>query len=262
MDIAAYLNRLGVAPQTIGALDVETLGRLQRAHVTTIPFENLSIVGDPHGEWEGPGVSLAPPPLYDKIVDRNRGGYCFELNGLFHELLVALGYEVDRCAARIVSALQTPANHHVNLVHLEQSYLVDVGTGPPMLRTPLPLNGAPRTDTAGITWRVAESDRPDTRYRVERRRPGETEWTGRYVFTPMPRPLSYFGPANEYLQSAPESPFTGAPIVARSTPGGYVKLSADALLVRRPNERDERSVSAAAWPDVLEREFGLRMGPT
>lgn len=261
MNVDAYLSRIGIAPETVEQPDLETLERLQRAHVTTVPFENLSIVGDPHGDRDGPGVSLSLPSLYNKIVERKRGGYCFELNGLFHNVLIALGYDVDRCAARVTSALRTPANHHVNLVHLKQSYVVDVGTGPPMLRTPLPLDGTNRADEAGVTWRIVESERPDAHYRAEVRRPGRTEWTERYVFTAESRPLSYFRPANEYLQSAPESPFTGSPIVALSTPYGYKKLSADTLLADRGTEREERVVRAEAWAEVLEAELGVHLPP-
>lgn len=257
MTVDAYLHRLGMAPGDIEAPTLELLTRLQRAHVTTIPFENLSIVGDPHAETTGPGISLSLPHLYDKIVERERGGYCFELNGLFHELLTVLGYEVDRCAARVVSALQTPANHHVNLVQLDQPYVVDVGTGPPMLRTPLPLDGTSCADDAGVSWRVVESERPDAAYRAEVRSPGETEWTPRYVFTPTPRSLSYFAPANEYLQSASESPFTERPIVARSTPYGYDKLTADTLLEHRGTERETHVVSASDWAETLRRWFGI-----
>lgn len=260
MNVDAYLNRLGIAPDTVTSPDLGTLARLQRAHVTTIPFENLSIVGPPHDEGGGPGVSLSLSHLYEKIVERERGGYCFELNGLFHELLAALGYEVDRCAARVVSALETPANHHVNVVHLERPYVVDVGTGPPMLRTPLPLDGTPCTDDAGVTWRIRKSERPDATYRVEMQEPNAPDWTPRYVFTPTPRAPSYFRPANAYLQSAPESPFTGAPLVVLSTADGYRKLSADTLLEQRGTEQEERPVSESTWSETLEQQFGLR-GP-
>lgn len=259
MNVDAYLNRIGIAPASVDTPDRATLERLQRAHVRTVPFENLSIVGDPHDDREGPGVSLSVPHLYEKIVERKRGGYCFELNGLFHVLLDALGYKVDRCAARMVSALDTPANHHVNLVHLERRYVVDVGTGPPMLRTPLPLDGPPCTDEAGVDWRMVEPPRPDAAYREEFRPPGATDWESRFVFTPTPRALSYFNAANDYLQSAPESPFTGAPIVARSTPPGYITLSMDVLRERRGVDRREHTVPASDWHNTLHREFGLQV---
>lgn len=222
LDAGAYVERIGVDPGAVGTPDLETLERLQRAHVTAVPFENLAIVGDPYGDREGGGVVLSVPHLYEKIVRGEGGGYCFELNGLFHWLLDALGYEVDRVAARVTGeALRTPANHHTNLVQLDRRYVVEVGTGVPMLRRPLPLDGTPRSDGAGVEWRIVESDRPDETYCTEYRPPGEEEWAKRYVFSDVPRELSYFEATNDYLQSAPESPFTGEPIVAIATEEGH-----------------------------------------
>jgi N-hydroxyarylamine O-acetyltransferase len=257
MNTTAYLRRIGLTPASVDHEDPNALRRLQRAHVTTVPFENLSIVGPPHSTEDGDGIDLSPAALYEKIVEHGRGGYCFELNGLFHDLLTALGYEVDRLAARVTSALQTPANHHPLLVHLDEPVLVDVGTGPPMLRRPLPLDGTPRTDEAGVAWRVGESDRSDADYRAEVRSPDAEEWTGRYVFTSTPRPQSYFAAANDYLQSAPESPFTGDPLVARSTDNGYRKLSGTTLTYVSGANTTEHPVPPDDVPGVLSRLFGL-----
>jgi N-hydroxyarylamine O-acetyltransferase len=259
-EVEAYLQRLSVAPETAGAPDRELLARLRRAHVTTVPFETLAITGDPHGERAGAGIVLSVSHFYEKIVERTRGGYCFELNGLFHTLLDALGYEVHRAAARVASAIRVPANHHVNVVELDRRYVVDVGTGPPMLRRPLPLDGPPRTDEVGIEWRVATSERPDAAYRVEYRRPDDAEWTVRYVFDDTPRPPRYFAATNDYLQSAPESPFTGEPTVTLSTKEGHRTLSGNALVEVARSDRHEQTVSGEAWHDLLEQNFGLCYG--
>lgn len=150
MSVGAYVGRIGGDSVTVETPDFETLVRLQRAHVTAVPFETLAITGDPYGKRTGNEIVLSVPHLYEKIVERERGGYCFELNGLFHTLLSALGYEVHRAAARVVSALQVPANHHVNVGGLDRRHMVDVGLGPPMCRRPLPLDGTPQTDVVDI----------------------------------------------------------------------------------------------------------------
>lgn len=258
MTVDAYLDRIGLSPSAVDSTTRSTLARLQHAHVTTVPFENLSIVDDRYGQ--GRGVSLSRSSFYEKIVERRRGGYCFELNGLFHDLLAALGYTVERVAARVASALRTPANHHVNLVSLDQPYVVDVGTGPPMLRMPLPLDGTPHTDAAGVTWRIVDSDRPDAAYRAEVQPPGAPDWTPRYVFTPTPRPLRYFAPANDYLQSAPESPFTDTALVARSTDTGYGKLSGTTFVKTDGTTTTEHTVTAASRARLLRVFFGVRPG--
>ena len=260
LNVEVYLRRLGVGPETVGTPDLELLGRLQRAHLTTVPFETLAITGDPYGERTGEGVLLSVSHLYEKIVESERGGYCFELNGLFHALLAALGYDVSRAAARIISdgAIRIPANHHTNIVELDRRYVVDVGMGPPTLRTPLPMDGTPRTNEVGVTWQVGASDRPDVAYCVEYRESDDAEWVPRYVLDDTPRSLRYFDATNDYFQSAPESPFTGSPSVTLATDTGWRKLSGDVFVEVDGADRYERTVTGDAWHDLLNEKFGLR----
>jgi len=257
-----YLDRIGLDGDGIRAVDRDlgTLARLQAAHARHVPFENLSIVGAPFGDAPGEGVTLDTAALYEKIVERERGGYCFELNGLFTALLDALGYEVHRAAAMIVpddGEHSTPANHHAIVVSLDRRCVVDVGTGCPRMRRPTPLDGEETpADGAGVRWRVAENDRPryglTAAYRV-----GEGDWQSRYVFDPTPRDLSYFRAACDYLASAPESPFTGGVTVQLGAEDGWRELTRGTFARVRRGERTERAVPEAEWHDVLEREFGL-----
>lgn len=254
-----YLRRIGLDPSTVDEPGAESLRRLSHAHVRAVPFENLAIVGDPHGDTEGAGVTLSTPQLYEKIVERERGGYCFELNGLFHWLLDTLGYEVDRVAARITSdgGIELPANHHANVVHLDSRYVVDVGMGLPKVRQPVPVDGSAVTDDVGVEWRVVDSERPDVTHRVEFRYDSDEEWTDRYVFDETPRSLSYFEATNDYLQRAPESTFTGSPSVSVGTDDGLVHLDSETLVEYVGAEKHEESVPPEAWHDVLTELFDI-----
>jgi len=129
MDADAYLRRIGLTRGDVEARGRETLARLQRAHVLTVPFENLAIAGDPWDDRAGAGVSLDPATLEAKIVDRERGGFCYELNGAFVALLDELGFEATRNAGRIVGdgGVELPANHLVPTVDLDRTYVADVG---------------------------------------------------------------------------------------------------------------------------------------
>jgi N-hydroxyarylamine O-acetyltransferase len=209
-------------------------------------------------------VWLSLPHLFEKHVTRERGGYCYELNGLFGWLLAALGYDVDRVAARVTSdtGIYTPANHHPLVVHLDQSFVVDVGMGTPMMRQPTPLVGSPRTDDVGVSWRVTASDRPDEMFQTEYRGPGDDEWIRRYVFSTTPRELSYFEATCDYLQTAPESTFTDDPIVAIATAEGHRKLSGETLTETVGREQQERTVPTEAFHATLRREFGLQYDET
>ena len=203
-------------------------------------------------------MSLSLSALYEKVVDHGRGGFCFELNGAFGWLLGELGFDVTRLSARMVSAIELPANHHPLLVTLDEQYLVDVGMGEPMLRRPLPLGteeSAP-TDEAGVRWRVVASDRPDATHLLQYRE-GSEEWQDRYVFDTVPRSLDYFTATCDYLQSAPESGFVGEPTVTLATPDGSKKLKPDRFTVTRDGESDERPVEASSYHGLLADEFGI-----
>lgn len=249
-----YLGRLGIDPATVAG-DLATLERLQRAHVTRVPFETLSITGDPFDGGDGERIVLSVPALYGKVVERRRGGFCFELNGLFGWLLDELGFDVTRVAGRMAHALDTPANHHPLLVTLDREYLVDVGMGAPVLRWPVALGSTAGPDAAGVAWRVRPSDRPDADH-VLQQRPDE-EWVDRYVFDTTPRSLSYFEATCDYLQSAPESGFTGAPTVLRATADGVVTLTPETFSRSDPDGTAERAVDEAEYRRLLEREFGI-----
>src|SRR6266404_2344713 len=119
MDVHAYLNRINYqGPRTPTA---ETLRQLQVAHLLTVPFENLSI----HGREP---IVLEDEALFQKIVNRRRGGFCYEANGLFAALLRALGFEVAMLSAEVANAagefsppfdhmalMVTPAHSSTNL---------------------------------------------------------------------------------------------------------------------------------------------------
>ncbi len=258
MDSDRYLERIGVDPGSVDRADRETLERLQRAHVTSVPFETLSVAGDPFGQGDGEGVSRAYSDLYEKIVERERGGFCYELNGLFGWLLSEHGYEPDRVAAMVVGDDDPlpPANHLVHAVDLDRRYLVDVGLGVPSMRRPLPLDGETRTDAAGVDWRVVESDRPDADFATRCQEPGE-DWETRYVFRDVHRPREHFAATCEHLATAPESPFTDDPVAALSSDRGYAKLSPGSLIEVVDGEKRERAVDPDEWYDLLAREFGI-----
>jgi N-hydroxyarylamine O-acetyltransferase len=261
VDPDAYLARFGIQPSSLGERKRESLARLQRAHVRSVPFETLAVTGDPHGDRGPEGVSLDLEHLYRKVVERRRGGYCYELNGLFGWLLDEFGYGPTRIAGRILGddgRARPPANHHPNLVTLDgEPHLVDVGLGTPTLREPLPLDGTVVTDDAGVAWKVVGTERPDADGLTQYRYPDTGEWADRYLFDTTPRALSYFAATNEFLSTAPESPFTGDPVVSRATDRGHLKLTPSRFVRYVDGEPRAERIEPADWYDLLRTEFGL-----
>ncbi len=268
MNPDAYLERIGVDPADIaarddaGGPDRESVAALQRAHVTAVPFDTLTVTGDPFGPMTGGVPSLDPGDSVAKILDEDRGGWCFELNGALAWLLTELGADLDVLAARVVGegGARPPANHRISLVHLDEPVVVDAGTGAPMLHRPLPLDGTTVTDATGHNWQVAASQRPDADYVTRYRAPGEESWTDRYVFTRTPRDRRYFAPTCEFLATAPESPFLDGPTLAIASEDGHRSLTTDRLEVRRRGEVVEQvPVDAENWHRLLREHFGITL---
>jgi N-hydroxyarylamine O-acetyltransferase len=168
-DKSKYLERIGVTGPV--AADAETLNLLVRAHQKTVPFENLDIYD------AGADILLDIDILFDKVVNRRRGGYCFELNAAFMALLQSLGYDCYPVCARVVwmspPGTYMPITHRAGIVTLGGTrYFIDVGFGGPSPHGALRLDEpGPQSDgrtTGGfdkapdgdfIIYRVTESGR-------------------------------------------------------------------------------------------------------
>ena len=105
---------------------LSTLKELQKNHLLHIPFENLDI----HNKIP---IELDIERIYEKIVKNNRGGFCYELNGLFYELLISMGFNAKRISARVHKKHREYSpefDHFAIIVNLENmDYLTDVGFG-------------------------------------------------------------------------------------------------------------------------------------
>ena len=135
MKIDPYLKRLQLSEKPKKTLSF--LEKLQSQHVRQIPFENWDIL-------QQIPLSLHMEDLYEKVIHRRRGGVCFELNGLFHALLVQLGFKAHLMAETVYHGDHwgIEESHTIILVQLDaKQYLVDVGFGGRTPRKPIPLSG-------------------------------------------------------------------------------------------------------------------------
>ncbi|BCB76053.1 arylamine N-acetyltransferase [Phytohabitans flavus] len=223
-----YLARIGAARPA--AADLAGLKALQRAHLGTVPFENLSI-------HLGETIDLNTLP--DKIIGRRRGGFCYELNGAFAQLLTALGYRVSRHSARVWSGKRygPPFDHLALRVQLDEPWLVDVGFGR-FAHHPLRLDHRrPQPDAAG-TFLVMDADTGDGFGDLDVLMGGERQ----YRLDPRPYALEDFAPTCWWQSTSPASHFTRSLTCSMVTAdGGRVTLSGDKLIVTAPTgRRDER----------------------
>jgi N-hydroxyarylamine O-acetyltransferase len=258
VDVAAYLDRIGAREP--GEPTLEALAELGFAHLCSVPFENLDIAA-------GRPLSLDPDALYDKIVVRRRGGFCYELNGLFSWLLREVGYDVTLLAGQTVDPATGepghPRAHLVLLVELDGPVLVDVGWGE-AYRRPFALRaGNEYTDPSIAAYRLEQHD---GRWQVVERhdesletnlKPTAAGWRIAYRFDLKPYELADFADACRWQET--ESPFfTGHRFCTIATRDGRRTLMDERLIERQAGNRKERPVTDGEWPALLEELFGVR----
>ena len=227
--LLAYLERIGAGRPQI--LDETALAGLHRAHLMTVPFENLSI-------HTGEAISLAESDLISKIVMRQRGGFCYELNGAFALLLQALGADVVRVAARVYGdgGLGPPFDHLALVVRLpagDGTWLADVGFGS---HTTYPLRYDSRQEQHDPGGQFVLADTADGD--VEVLRDGQPQ----YRLETRARTLADFIPTCWWQQTSPESHFTQNSICSRLTTDGRVTLSGRTLITTSGGARTEQQL--------------------
>ncbi|HEV3469675.1 MAG TPA: arylamine N-acetyltransferase [Pyrinomonadaceae bacterium] len=250
MDTGAYLERINYR----GPLDptADTLRRLHVAHLLSVPFENLSI----HAKEP---VVLEDGALFDKIVRGRRGGFCYEVNGLFAALLRALGFDVRMLSAEVAKSeggFGPDFDHMALLVTLEERWLADVGFGDSFVE-PLLLDYRGEQPQRGRTYRIV----PEGERLVLARRDGGGEWEPQYRFTLRPYGYPDFAGMCRYHQTSPESHFTRGRVCSRATAEGRVTLSEMRLITTTGGgRREERTLtSQEEYAAALREHFGIVM---
>jgi N-hydroxyarylamine O-acetyltransferase len=247
MDLDAYFERIGLQGRP-------GLAEVHRAHVTSIPFENL----DPHG---GKAVSLEPGDLEAKMVTGRRGGYCFEQNLLLAEAYRELGAEVDLMLARVLYRVEPgvvrPRSHLVlRITHAGESWLADVGFGNGTLLEPLPFHPGAEAMQAGWSMRLIATDDQLVLQRVE-----DGEWLDVYGFPAEPVPRIDVEVSNWFVCTHPRSPFvTGLMVTTHEASGRRLVLSdwgELALVERTPQSTHSTPVARRDIPGLLSEHFGL-----
>ncbi len=250
IDVDAYLARIAyVGPR---APTVETLRGLHLAHMRAAPFENLDIhLGRP--------IVLDEGRLFEKVVRAGRGGFCYELNGLFAGLLRTLGFRVDMLSARVYDSAEPGPDfdHMCLLVHLEEPWLADVGFGD-CFQQPLRLNEAGVQVRNGTPYQLSrEHD-----VWVLRENKGDKDWAPAYQFTLQPRALGDFAEMCVYQQTSPESIFTQKQVCTRATSEGRVTISNKRLITTENGVRIEAPLnSAEAYAEAVREHFAIQLPP-
>lgn len=248
MNVANYLTRINYDGSRQPS--AQSLADLQRAHLFTVPFENLDIALQRE-------IVLDETRLYRKIVEQRRGGFCYELNGLFAGLLSAFGFQVSMLSARVHEngEVGPEFDHMVLLVQLERRWLVDVGFGDSFFE-PLALDDFSPQTRRGRVFQIA---RNGDQWRMIEKTPDGNMANG-YSFTLQPRQLADFAPMCVYQQTSPDSIFTQKRLCTRATTNGRVTLSHSRLTIVEGGQRSEVPVDGGAdFNAKLAEHFGIRL---
>jgi len=213
-----------------------------------IPFENLDVMD------EIP-IILETNRLYNKMIEQNRGGFCFELNGVYNRLLRELGFDaylIGGSIAKDDGSWHIMNTHAANIVLVGGNrYLSDVGIGDSS-DIPLPLSGDIIERWNGH-FRVLDGQ--DGYYYVQQNN-GEG-WENQYRFKNIYRSLAFFQPYCDHLQTDPNSNFKQGNKVTISRPEGRVTLSDEHITMTNVDGKEKKSYDCADFGKLLDQYFGI-----
>jgi N-hydroxyarylamine O-acetyltransferase len=228
--------------------DLDTLTRVHRGHVENIPYENLDV------QFERK-VSRDPAAIFNKIVTRRRGGWCYEMNGLLDWALREIGFKVTRMAGgvmRVVRGDEALGNHLVLWVHLDRPYIADVGFGDGLIE-PVPI-AAGEIRQKFLTFRLEDMDEGWWRFHND-----PAGGAPSFDFRMVEASEMLLDQKCAWLQSDPLSPFVQNAVVQRHLPDSLAMMRGLLLKTVGQGEGVREIASAAEYVETLESVFGLSL---
>ncbi|GCC43583.1 hypothetical protein chiPu_0027380 [Chiloscyllium punctatum] len=266
MDTSEYLSRIGYRGATEPSL--ENLKAIHQQHLLAVPFGSLAIHCGEH-------IELVLPAVYQKVVIQRRGGFCYELNGLFSWLLQGLGYQVQLVSGRVRNSftqrLGPPRDHLLLLVRVGEGgehchWLCDVGFGN-SFRWPLPLeDGHLERQENGLFHLRLTSSRGGGDWQLRRyplSSPGPTAEPDAtlYAFSTEPRAWGDFRAMCRYHQTSPSSIFACKSFCCLHLPGGLITYRGRRLIETEFSAEGDRQATRELTdeeiPRVLKERFGI-----
>ena len=228
---------------------ISTVSEIMRCQLFSVPFENLDVQA-------GKIVSLVPEEIVEKILVHNRGGYCYEVNGLFAMALAELGVPYIFVAARpMIYPVRRPKTHMAIVAEVDgEKWLIDLGFGSNSIRKPMRLDV---TDLEvmqdGDRFMLSRTD--ESKYRLKAFVEGE--WVNQYEFDLYPQEWIDFVPANHLNSTHPDTIFVKKLLVVLQNPTGKVVLMGDTLKTFSNGVTTKEFVSPENRATILANNFGL-----
>ena len=248
MDIELYLKRFHAV--SFKEVSLQNLGALQNLHLLHIPFENLDVI-------RKVPIYLNLKTIYKKIVGQHRGGYCYEVNGLFHALLCELGYDAHLVSATVLrqsGKWAKTGTHAAILVNLDGPYLVDVGYGAACPRQPIPLSGEQVMDVnADFSITKVNDHLFDLVFE------NNNEQRTLYRFNDKPKNLLDFHEGCIFNQVSKDSSFTHHDIVTKATASGGITLTDQTLTIVEHGVQEKVNLTELEKIQTLHDLFSIKL---
>lgn len=254
-----YLTRIQMNKLMIPSATLHTLQQIHKAHLTTIPFENLDI------HTKNP-IYLDKDSLIKKMIDNKRGGYCYESNELLALALEYLGFTVHRLVARALFPEQRTRGHKILIVEFKDEYwLTDVAFGGNSIYQPLKLP----CHQANMTYDMQNDDEYMLvlgldKYRINTyclKMKMNNTWVDLYAFNLFETLAIDFMILNHAMSTYFDSPFVKQRICAIYTEQGRKLLLDNVFKIRNGSKNIEKYLTNHEYIDVLENEFGIYLSP-
>ena len=249
--VEKYLKRIGYNGKP--AINFETLSELQYRHFLSVPYENLDILNRVP-------LSLDIDDLFEKIVIRNRGGYCFELNTLFNHLLKETGFKTTTYISRfLLGEKETPMRRHrVMKVDIDgESYLADVGVGSEVPVRPLKLQDGYEEKVRRILYKLSKEPFYGWVLSYYNNRDDKNEWDKIYSFTEEEQLEVDFVQPDFYCQYHPDSIFRTQRMVAVRTETGKNTIDGNLLKIFSKGTIASHIFEDSELNDILKKYFKI-----
>jgi N-hydroxyarylamine O-acetyltransferase len=229
----------------------EVLSKLQLMHLMNVPFENLDIQNH---------IKIDLDNLFNKIVICKRGGFCYELNGLFYKLLKEIGFTVKMVSARVYTNKKSysPEFDHMAIIALikNEHYLVDVGFGE-FAFSPINIKPGKETNDPGGIFKI---ELFDENHKVVKKKNTEGKFIPEYLFSEKERQIEEFYPMCYYHQTSNESHFTQKRICSLPTQNGRKTLTGNTLKITEKEVVTETQLNnEQEVQDILWNYFGIKL---
>lgn len=252
ISVDRYLERIGYSGTL--KLSAEVLGALHLAHSEAVPFENLDI-------HLGRAIPGDPQALYDKMVVNRRGGYCFEQNGLFADMLERLGFRLRRVLGRTTfgAPAPRPRGHLLSLVEVEgRPWIADVGFGGHGLLEPVPFEIGPVHRSGDAAYRIVHSAGGGLELEMQ----AEAGWKSLYWFDEAPCYQIDIDVMNFYHSHSADSFFYQNRVVALAGRECRKTLTNAELKTISGSKTEARLIAdEESYVKVLADEFGIVLPP-